>query len=130
MMDLGNCGRFLRSSLANAQTKSTPNPSRYDGKASRYHVKLEKVAIAISLGIMILSTGCAKPAPKDLVAAAEKGDTATVQSLLGKGADVNGKAEKDETALMGAAMNGHTDTVQTLLSKGADVNAKANEDRK
>ena len=50
-----------------------------------------------------------------------------VELLLSKGADVNAKDSKGETALMVAAFYGRKETVELLLSKGADVNAKDNE---
>jgi ankyrin repeat protein len=60
-----------------------------------------------------------------LIAAAREGDTAAVEDLLAKGADVKVREEKlNETALLAAAKSGHTDIVQILLEKGADVNEK------
>jgi len=61
---------------------------------------------------------------KDLIHAAEKGDTETVKMLLNKGADVNAKDKDGETALMYAAQKGHTEIVEILLINGADINAK------
>ena len=64
----------------------------------------------------------------DLMTASVRGDTDTVEELLGKGADVNGKDKRfGRTALMSAMYNGHTKMVQLLLDKGADVNAKDND---
>jgi hypothetical protein len=62
----------------------------------------------------------------DLITAATRGDVAAVQALLGRGADVNGKGPKGETALVVASQEGRRDVVQALLDKGADVNAKTN----
>ncbi len=61
----------------------------------------------------------------DLLEAAKEGDTAKVQVLLDKGADVNAKDNFSSwTALMFAARYGHTTIVQALLDKDADVNAE------
>lgn len=75
--------------------------------------------------VFILAAGCGTT-PSSLTRAAWKGDTATVQALLAKGADVNAKTDKGATALVWAATTGHNDTVQALLAHGADVNAKNN----
>jgi ankyrin repeat protein len=61
-----------------------------------------------------------------LVAAAGKGDTATVQSLLQQGANIEARDNYGETALMEAAGRGHTDTAILLLDKGANIEAKDN----
>lgn len=62
----------------------------------------------------------------DLMDAARQGDTATVQSLLSQGANVNATDAHGGTALMVAAVNGHTATVQALIDAGADVNRAHN----
>ncbi len=59
-----------------------------------------------------------------LFLAADEGDVATVQSLIGQGTDVNQKDNGGMTALMWAAIEGHLDVAKVLLAKGADVNAK------
>ena len=79
-----------------------------------------------SITALLLSLMFAVPAwadvNSDLSDAARKGDTATVQTLLNNGADVNATDEHGGTALMYAAVNGHTATVQALIDAGADVN--------
>lgn len=57
-----------------------------------------------------------------LIEAAGRGDTAVVNKLLEKGADVN--ANTGETALTNAALGGHLQMVRLLLQKGPDVNAQ------
>jgi ankyrin repeat protein len=64
-----------------------------------------------------------------LLAAAQEGDTSDVESLLGKGADINSRGPYGNTPLMAAALAGHTDTLRLLLGKGADVNARGNTGR-
>lgn len=59
-----------------------------------------------------------------LLAAAKKGDTEAVKSLLAKGADVNAKSPYGATPLFFACDRGHTEVVKLLLEKGADVNAR------
>jgi len=44
--------------------------------------------------------------------------------LLMRGADVNAKDIRDNTALHRASMHGHTDVAEILLEAGANVNAK------
>ena len=56
--------------------------------------------------------------------AARKGDVATVQTLLDKGADVNAKFRYGTTALFKAAERGHTEVVKLLLARGADAGVK------
>jgi ankyrin repeat protein len=57
--------------------------------------------------------------------AANKGDAATVEALLGAGADANLTARDGRTALMEAAGAGSLEAVRALVAKGAEVNAKA-----
>jgi len=64
-----------------------------------------------------------------LITAVESGDTAQVESLLAKGADVNAKDEDGRMAFMFAAGEGHPSILEVLLAKGADVNAKDKNDR-
>ena len=52
--------------------------------------------------------------------AAMNGHTATVQSLLDGGADVNAKLGEGLTALMGAAAKGHAEVVEILKKAGAE----------
>ena len=61
----------------------------------------------------------------ELIKAADKGDSATVESLIAKGANVNAKyVVNDWTALFMASQNGHSQVVKMLLDNGADVNCK------
>jgi ankyrin repeat protein len=61
----------------------------------------------------------------NLIDTAKKGDTAKVNALLNKGADVNAKDKDGKTALMAASEKGHTEIVKTLIDNGANVNAKS-----
>lgn len=57
-----------------------------------------------------------------LMLAVSHGRTAMVQSLLGRGADVNLQDDEGSTALMCASEHGHVDMVRLLLSQpGCDT---------
>ncbi len=84
----------------------------------------------------ITSTVSAMPAPPQAAApmvpaalaaelrrAAEIGDVAELQSLLGKQPVINARDEKGRTALMLATLHGQTAAVDALLARGADPNA-------
>jgi ankyrin repeat protein len=51
-----------------------------------------------------------------------QGHAATVQALIGAGADLNLQGKDGGTALMTAAKEGYTATVQALIGAGADLN--------
>lgn len=57
--------------------------------------------------------------------AAWNGHTATVQSLLGRGADANTATPNGLTPLHWAALEGHLEICSLLLDAGADVNARS-----
>ena len=60
-----------------------------------------------------------------LMKAAARADTAAVQALIGKGANLDRQAEGTRvTALMCAAYFGHTGVVTTLLARGAKPDLK------
>jgi ankyrin repeat protein len=66
---------------------------------------------------------------KSLLEAVRKGDGATVQKLLEKGADANFKDSIGWTPLSCAADKGDEAIIQLLLEKGADIEAKDNDGR-
>ena len=51
-------------------------------------------------------------------------DSAVIALLVSRGADVNARSKRGETALADAAAHGDVEAVKLLLEKGADVNAK------
>ncbi len=61
---------------------------------------------------------------EDLLAAARKGDMASVKALLEKGAVLETKTPYGQTPLYLAAMNGNEAVVQFLLEKGANTEVK------
>ena len=64
-----------------------------------------------------------------LIQAAEKGDTAAVQQLLDKGANIEAQSDYGRTALMYAATNGYPEVVKLLLEKGAKTETKDGDDK-
>ncbi len=56
--------------------------------------------------------------------AAKSGDLEQVQRLIVQGADVNGKATREETPLIIASLAGNGEIVSYLLQRGADINAR------
>jgi ankyrin repeat protein len=63
------------------------------------------------------------------MAAAENGHTATVQALIGTGADFNMQDKNGKTALMLATDWRMTNTVQVLIWAGADLNLQSKSGR-
>jgi uncharacterized protein len=61
------------------------------------------------------------PLDRELIAAAERGDAATVRKLIARGANVNAKDEKQDSAFLIAAARGRTEAVKLTLAAGADL---------
>ena len=59
-----------------------------------------------------------------LIAAAERGDTAALQRLLGEGAGVGARDGRGRTALLAATHVDRVEAARLLIAAGADVNAK------
>jgi ankyrin repeat protein len=84
------------------------------------------LALCALLLILLWPGGvCAQGLEDALIKAAKIGDTATVQTLLGKGANANARDEWSNTVLAWAVMNDHLNCATALLEKGADVNIKS-----
>lgn len=71
-----------------------------------------------------LSVTCWASDQEELLTVASKGDTASVQALIKKGVDVNGKDPLGNTALMNASFGGHLQLIELLLGNRANVNAQ------
>ena len=84
----------------------------------------ERMKLLLALGASPEEPTCDRPlCPRPLIAASIGGNSDAVQLLLDRGANVNGKMTRGQTALIAATYKGNTDVVRVLLSKGADVNA-------
>ncbi len=91
-------------------------------------------SIILFLATINFSTFTIKPASieveatnlgKQLITAAEEGNTTQVQDLLAANADTN-TSDTKKTALMAEVFFGHTETLVALLTAGADIDAKNN----
>jgi uncharacterized protein len=60
---------------------------------------------------------------RELIAAAERGDAKAVAALIRRGADVNAKDEKHDSAFLVASARGRTEVVKLALAAGADLKA-------
>src|SRR6185369_2425943 len=60
-----------------------------------------------------------------LMVAARGGKTPVVEQLIAKGANVNARGARGQTALMWAVSQKHPDVVKVLLAHGADIQAKS-----
>src|SRR5262245_13564441 len=86
-------------------------------------------SLAIALALPLL--GCARQADvqtmnNELIAAAERGDTAGVQQLLQAGANINARDERGRTPVMAATHGNRVDTVAALIQAVADINIRDN----
>ena len=76
--------------------------------------------------VTFLTCGCApittvENMNKQLILAAEAGDTARVQQLLHAGAQINAQDERGRTAVMAATHGNQVATVALLIETGADI---------
>lgn len=87
---------------------------------------MQRIQIIVFLLSLVIASPVYADINSSLIVAAKKGDTATVQSLLDKGANVNAKNKGflNQTVLIVAVEKGHISIVKTLLDKDADVNTK------
>lgn len=85
----------------------------------------KRVILPVLVGLLAAFLTLEAEAGADLISAVARGDTATVQGLLAKGADANTSAANGSTALMLAASIGHEDILKALLAGGASVDSRA-----
>src|SRR5262245_19480964 len=85
-------------------------------KAGRYVLAL--------ISALFASAAIARAAELTIVDAAERGDRATVERLLAKGAKPNTPGPDGTTAIMWAASNGDVELVRALIKAGANVTLK------
>ena len=62
----------------------------------------------------------------ELLSAARAGDSALIETLLDRGADIEAQSF-GRTALMLASFNGQAAAVEILLDRGADISARSDE---
>ena len=61
---------------------------------------------------------------EQLIAAAERGDTAAVLAMISAGANINAQDGCGCTPVMAATHGNHADTVRALIQAGADINLR------
>jgi protease PrsW len=98
-------------------------------KTSQFSRPVKAVYLALWLVGLGLAGTYAPNHSLELIDAARSGNTALMQDLLKKGADVNGKTATGETPLIAASTRGHWGAVTLLLERGADINAGDNQER-
>jgi ankyrin repeat protein len=89
----------------------------------------QKAALGVALFLISLTLIPVRPqaAPGQdlaLIAAAERGDSAAVQTLLREGASIDARDARGRTALLAATQADRVETARLLIAAGADVNAK------
>jgi len=114
-------------------TRAAAKPPRRDrGEAIIGKPALTRHAAALLALLFMVMTApfarAAEPPAADppLVAAARSGDVALVTSLLAKGADPEGAAQGEPTALNWAAYNDHLAVVRLLVQHHARIDPHAN----
>ena len=89
--------------------------------------------------LIVISAACAgcgseaessipRPSAEALISAAASGDLATVERLLGSGADVDSRDGNGQTAVTAAAIGEHAAVVRALIDAGADVDLQDDTD--
>ena len=76
------------------------------------------------LTVLMTLPATAQPRDQALIAAAGKGDLATVERLVREGASVKAKDGRGRSALLAATHGNHVAVARALIAAGADVNAK------
>src|ERR1035437_7067672 len=89
-------------------------------------VLLSIFSLVLVLSLSHLAAGQAVPNSSDdqRLAAAVKGDMATVRQSLANGANIEAKDNKDNTALIKAAMYDKTEIMNLLLDRGPNIGAR------
>ena len=83
-----------------------------------------KAVLVTILAALMIVPAAAQSRDQALIAAAAKGDTASVERLIREGASVKAKDNRGRTALLAATHGNHVDAARALIAAGADVNAK------
>ena len=78
--------------------------------------------LLLLLAVLLPMTATATtPLDRELIAAAERGDLSSAQKLIARGANVNAKDEKQDSAFLIASARGRTEIVKLTLQAGADL---------
>jgi ankyrin repeat protein len=82
-------------------------------------------SVALLLALLLWNATAAaqglRALDRELIAAAERGDASAAARLIGRGADVNAKDEKHDSAFLVASARGRTEVVKLALAAGADL---------
>ena len=81
---------------------------------------------AILAIILMTAPALAQSRDQMVIAAAGRGDVATVERLIREGASLNARDTRGRTALLAATHGNHIEAARALIAAGADVNAKDN----
>lgn len=84
------------------------------------------LGLLVLVGALSLAQTSRTSMNQQLIAAAEKGDTATVLRLLKEGAKLNARDARGRTAVMAATQANKVATVKALVEAGADINIRDN----
>ena len=84
------------------------------------------LGLLLPIGAACAASSAEKEKDKQLIAAAKRGEAATVAPLSEQGASVRTRDESGVTALIAAAYRNHLETAVLLIKAGADVNAQDN----
>jgi ankyrin repeat protein len=83
-----------------------------------------RILAAVILAIAMTLPADAQNRDQALIAAAGKGDLASVERLIREGASVASRDSRGRTALLMATHGNHVAVARALIAAGADVNAK------
>ena len=107
---------------------TSPSPAPCPGTPAERPATRRRLLAALALLVgLTASTPRSDAASADdtaLIAAAERGDSAAVRSLLARGASVTARDNRGRTALLVATHGNHVEIARALIAAGSDVNAR------
>jgi ankyrin repeat protein len=112
---------------ARFREKWKANPLQQEKAMKKVLVSILSLAIILSLSQLAAGQTGANSQNNPLLQAAAQGNTAVVQQLLDKGANIESKDKNGYTALILAAVFNNTEVVKLLLARGANIEAKNND---